>query len=93
MMGTKQVIGLAKEVQRLVLPLVSGELEQVMSNAINARLTHLDEEYKTAREGLLKDLMEAKKDIVGRIVMEAAMPTDESAHYKIYLKAGAHDND
>lgn len=89
MTGTKQVIGLAREVRRLMLPLVESEFERVMQEAIIARLTRLDEEFKKAREALLKDLTTAKKDILDRIVVETTEPLDDAPYYKIYF----HDND
>ena len=89
MTGTKQVIGLAREVRRLMLPLVESEFERVMQEAIIARLTRLDEEFKKAREEILQLSLKAKKDILDRIVVETTEPLDDAPYYKIYF----HDND
>jgi hypothetical protein len=80
---------LAREVRRLMLPLVESEFERVMQEAIIARLTRLDEEFKKAREEILQLSLEAKKDILDRIVVETTEPLDDAPYYKIYF----HDND
>jgi len=71
-----------------MLPLVESEFERAMQGAIEARLTRLDEEFKKAREALLKDLTTAKKDMLDRIVVETTEPLDDTPYYKVYF----HDN-